>query len=270
MFFLLPTTVDSDRSIAPVATQIRWWESVRTTLMEDWKKEHLIEWDAPTKDAGGASHTVWFHQLCSCLWPSFQTCFFWTKSQHLCDIDWACFLRVHAPYLGHFKFPDDLPCHRALPVMLHPFFVPYCPITCCPSQHTICCQDVLPLPCSSNPRQLPATLFCSCPQRWHCVHWFWTFRWIGSPIHGFPTSLVVLDLSSAASGPLLSSGLDWILSYAPILFEYLLCLFCLPFLFPLQLMTLASSPEHSAPHVKPRPCSPPKHGCRFHHTSACA
>ena len=56
IFFLLPETVDSDRPTALLATQIRWWDW-REEVMEDWK--HPVEWNAPTREAGGAEYTVW-------------------------------------------------------------------------------------------------------------------------------------------------------------------------------------------------------------------
>ena len=57
MVFSAPNTVDSDRPVAPLATQTRWWEWVRADAMEYWKRGNPVEWDAPTKVAGGAEYT---------------------------------------------------------------------------------------------------------------------------------------------------------------------------------------------------------------------
>ena len=35
MYFLFPKTIDSDRPVALLATQIRWWRRVRADIMGD-------------------------------------------------------------------------------------------------------------------------------------------------------------------------------------------------------------------------------------------
>ena len=54
-FFVQPKTVASDRPLALLATQIRWWEWVRADIFDD-TKSNRVGW---TKEAGGAEYTVW-------------------------------------------------------------------------------------------------------------------------------------------------------------------------------------------------------------------
>ena len=55
VFFVQPKTVASDRPLALLATQIRWWEWVRADIFDD-TKSNRVGW---TKEAGGAEYTVW-------------------------------------------------------------------------------------------------------------------------------------------------------------------------------------------------------------------
>ena len=58
-FSLLRTPLDSDRLIALLTAQIRWWEQIRADLMEDWQYKKLIERDALNKGGGEAGYIVW-------------------------------------------------------------------------------------------------------------------------------------------------------------------------------------------------------------------
>ena len=57
VFSLFSYTKNSDRPIALLATQIRSWNWVRADIMEDWERHNPIEWNVPTKEAGGGECT---------------------------------------------------------------------------------------------------------------------------------------------------------------------------------------------------------------------
>ena len=59
MFFLVRKNATSDRPIALLRTLIRWWEWLRAPVLEEWRKESGVRWDAAEGSNGAAERTAW-------------------------------------------------------------------------------------------------------------------------------------------------------------------------------------------------------------------
>ena len=59
MFFFIPKSVTSERSIALMPTLIRWWETLRAPEAAKWQQKYRVDWDVTDGRNGGAQRTVW-------------------------------------------------------------------------------------------------------------------------------------------------------------------------------------------------------------------